>query len=117
MGVYRGVAVAGEMLQTRYYSRCLVAFNCSSGKTGNLKRVFAKRANADHGVCRIVVDINDGSQVHIDTQRVEFLSRCLGHIMGKLLRAGSTQRHVSWKYSRAFAKAAHEAVFLVNGNE
>ena len=37
--------------------------------------------------------------------------------MGKLLRACSAQRHVSWKYGHAFAKAAHEAVFLVNGNE
>ena len=117
MGVYRGVAVAREMLQTGYYSCCLIAFNCSGGKTGNLKRVFAKRANADHGVGRIVVDINDGGQVHIDAEGFEFAPRCLSYSVGQRLRADSSEGHISWKLRYGFSKALHHPVLMVDSNE
>jgi hypothetical protein len=67
--VLRGVAVAGKMLRARGDSLTLKARHERRDLTSNERGLRAERANPDHGVGGIRVDVRDRCEVEVDPDR------------------------------------------------
>src|SRR5579859_234853 len=99
MRIHGGITMAREMFEAANDSSLVIAFDHRSAQTSNQLRIFAKGAYTNHRISRVVIDIDDWGQIHIEAKRMEFLTGSQGHIMGYLLRTDRTQGHVPWKDS------------------
>src|SRR2546421_3898131 len=89
------ITMTGEMFKARNDACLVIPMYCRFDKAGYLLGIFTERANADHRISRIVIHVHYGSQVHIDTKRLQLPPACVGDIVRSLLQAGCSDRHIS----------------------
>ena len=92
-----GVAVPGKMLQRREQAARLQPAHVGGGQPSHERGIFAVRARVDHRVARIVVDVHDGREVHLDADRARFDPGDASRFERELLVAGRAERHVARK--------------------
>src|SRR5262249_46241249 len=73
MGVLRRIAVAWKVLGARGYPLTLKALHERRDMTSNEGGLGAERANPDHGVVGIRVDVCDRREVEVDADRGQFV--------------------------------------------
>src|SRR5579884_1562368 len=74
VGIHGGVPMTWEVLADGYHPAALEAAHVGASQAGYQLGVVAVGAAADHGISRIVVDIENRCQVHIEAHRAELLS-------------------------------------------
>jgi hypothetical protein len=112
-----GVAVSGEVLEGRRNVRPLAPCDRGRGQVGDQLWVLSERADADHGVERVDVDISDRRVVLVDAECAQLLSGDVRRRVGVERPAGRTQRHAPRELRRRSPHPRDHAVFLVGRDE
>ena len=93
--VHRGVAVPGEVLRAGGHPRALKAAYERSDMPGHELGVGAERANSDHGVLRIGVDVGNGREIEIDARSSKLRAERRRHALGEFDVVDDAQRRVA----------------------
>ncbi len=78
-----GVAVSGEVLCARRHPRALKAAHEGGDMPRDELCVGAERADSDHGVLRIRVDVGDGREVEVDARICKLRTERRCHALGE----------------------------------
>ena len=118
MRVDLGGAVPGEMLRTRSHPGGLQAFDECGDVTGHEPRVAPKRADADHGVEGIGVDVGDGCEVVRDPDCPERVAERMGNPCRQSDVIDLAQREISGHRAAPDRfEARHVAALLVDRDD
>src|SRR5262249_5469540 len=118
MGVLRRIAVAWKVLGGRGYALTLKALHERRDMTSNEGGLGAERANPDHGVVGIRVDVCDRREVEVDADRGQFVRDRSGGLLCQIDvvdRAKSPVSRVRAAGSRL--EASDVAAFFVGCDE
>ncbi len=113
MGVNVRVAVARKMLARGDDAGIVQTSQVCHSHLRHEVRLLAEGAHPDHGIGRVIVDVENGSQVHVPPDRLD-----LGpdHAAGQICHIGRPRRsegHIAGKISAA-GNPRNPAAFLVH---
>ncbi len=115
--IRRGIPVPRKVLEARDHSRLTIPLHGGCGQARHAGGVLPKRADADNRVGRVVVDIHDGSKVHVYTESTKLPAGRKGDLTRQPLRTCGAKPHVAGEDCRPLPEAAHNAVLLVNADK
>ena len=107
MTVDVGVAVPGKMLERRDHPAVARAGDVGADQRRDPRRILPVRAGVDDRVARVVVDVRDRREVHVDAERARLdagdprLFADQAHVVAVGSRRDRAHRHLPWKLRRA----------------
>ena len=88
-----GVAVTGEMLERRNHATGGEAARIRHREGRDLRGILAEGAGVDHGIARVVVDVDDGREVDVNAHRPRFDGGDPAGLERQTLIAGGAEGH------------------------
>ena len=101
MRVDPGVAVAGEVLGGCDRAVVLDAPHEGGAQHGDLVRILADCPHVDDGILRVVVDVEDRREGHVDADRPPLQRGHAAHLVGHPRVPGGAERHERGEAGRA----------------
>ena len=95
VAVRGGIAVAGEMLRGGDDAVVGQTAEESGPHLTDERRIRRERTDIDDRVARLIVDVHDGREVHVDANGSELLTDDRGIVVGELRIARGTERHAA----------------------
>ncbi len=117
MRVDRRIAVPREMLADRGNSCGQKALHRLGSQCLNQGRVAAERADADDRVVRVVVHIQNRSEVHVDARGSHLYAGGTGYLECELGVTRGAEGHGPGHEGKSPVQPDHRTAFLVNGYE
>ena len=101
MRVDVGVAVAGKVLRRRDGAGVGESTDEECREPSDALRAFPERPCVDHRIVRVVVDVDDGCKINLDTDSTRFLANGAGDVACVLVAIRRRDGHVARKDGRA----------------
>ena len=109
--------MAGKMLCKSEYALRLHTLKICNGLLCHFLRVLTERPPAYNRVCRIVIDINHGSQVSIQPHPLQLTGNLNAHFMYQDIILNSSQSHLIGKRNRTRQTHAQPPLAVDRGKQ
>ena len=95
MAVRCCIPVAREMLQCGNNPGVMQSGQIGAAKLCDSLRIVGKRADSDHRIGRVVIDVHYRGKIRVDTQQSDLFSMDTSHLPGVFRISGRAQRHIA----------------------
>ena len=116
MTVGIGITVTGKMFERRDDSDIIQCFNIGCPLLCNCLSIIRERTHTDYRIGRIIIDVNIGGKVGIDTECRQFIADNRSGFFCCIEVICSTESHIS-RCNGSLSQTCNTSALLVYGNE